>query len=84
MKYFIFIFILIFTIACNTEEDIINSCNSTPCLNNGICTNTKISSGGDHNCGLKDDSLYCWGKNIYGELALGDNETKYEPTIVEE
>ncbi len=41
-----------------------------------------VSSGGDHNCGLKDDSLYCWGKNNYGELALGDNETRYEPTVV--
>lgn len=40
-------------------------------------TATKLWSGLYHACALLDDeSVKCWGSNTYGELGLGDNESR--------
>ena len=40
-------------------------------------TATAISAGYDHNCALLDDgSIKCWGNNQYGQLGLGDVDTR--------
>lgn len=31
-----------------------------------------VSGGQGHTCGLRGDSLFCWGRNTQGQLALGD------------
>ena len=33
---------------------------------------TKILSGANHSCALSGTSLKCWGRNVEGQLALGD------------
>ena len=39
-----------------------------------------VSAGGEHTCGIKSDQkLYCWGKNLAGNLGIGDSS----PTRVE-
>lgn len=36
-----------------------------------------LSAGGDHTCALLDDAtLKCWGNNIYGQLGLGDGDSR--------
>jgi alpha-tubulin suppressor-like RCC1 family protein len=33
---------------------------------------TTVSAGGNHTCGIRTDgSLWCWGDNFYGQVALG-------------
>ena len=35
---------------------------------------TAVSTGGEHTCGLRNGGeLYCWGRNFYGQLGLGDD-----------
>ena len=44
----------------------------------------KLSLGGGHVLGLsKDNHLYSWGLNIFGQLGLGNNNNIGEPTLVE-
>lgn len=31
---------------------------------------TAVSAGGRHTCAIKDDALYCWGYNVYGQLGM--------------
>lgn len=34
---------------------------------------TKLFAGANHNCGIKEDgSLWCWGKNQYGQAGIGN------------
>lgn len=41
-----------------------------------------ISAGHYHSLGIKDGYLYTWGNNAFGQLGLGDNVDRYEPTLV--
>jgi alpha-tubulin suppressor-like RCC1 family protein len=42
-----------------------------------------ISSGDYHTCAIKTDgSLWCWGKNNYGQLGIGNTTSKNTPTRV--
>jgi len=37
----------------------------------------QIAAGGSHTCALlDDDSVKCWGGNLFGELGLGDGESR--------
>ena len=41
----------------------------------------KVSSGGHYSCAIQEDRLLrCWGGNEYGQLGLGDKETRRIPT----
>ena len=43
-----------------------------------------MSIGYAHHCViLNDDSLVCWGSNGYGQLGVGDTNTKTSPTLVD-
>lgn len=43
---------------------------------------TKISAGGVHNCAIKTDgSLWCWGRNGYGALGIGNNEPQNDGPV---
>ncbi len=45
---------------------------------------TVISLDTFHACGVRaDGSLYCWGRNIEGQLGLGDAEARLVPTRVD-
>jgi alpha-tubulin suppressor-like RCC1 family protein len=35
-----------------------------------------------HSCALRSDELWCWGRNIEGQLGLGDHELRTEPALV--
>ena len=41
-----------------------------------------ISAGHYHSLGIKDGYLYTWGNNAFGQLGLGDNIDRYEPTLI--
>jgi Alpha-tubulin suppressor and related RCC1 domain-containing proteins len=42
-----------------------------------------ISAGGEHICALlASGSVACWGKNVYGQLGVGDTNDRYTPVIV--
>jgi len=41
-----------------------------------------ISVGDFHACGIKDSSVYCWGKNDRGQLGIGNNDQKLVPTKI--
>lgn len=41
-----------------------------------------ISAGHYHSLGIKDGYLYTWGNNAFGQLGVGDNIDRYEPTLV--
>lgn len=46
-------------------------------------TVTQLAAGGSHACALKaDGSLWCWGKNQYGQLGLGDTRRRELPERV--
>jgi len=54
-------------------------------LSDGSDNNWKfVSSGGQHVCGIKTDGkLYCWGRNLEGQLGLSATiDRKNTPTIV--
>ena len=43
-----------------------------------------VAGGGDHRCGIATDgTMWCWGRNDFGELGLGHNDTVPVPTQVE-
>ena len=43
----------------------------------------KVDSGNNHSCGIREDStLWCWGRNQYGQLGDGTLETKVGPIQV--
>ncbi len=37
---------------------------------------------GDHTCGLRGSSLYCWGRNDHGQLGVGDLNSRDAPTLI--
>jgi alpha-tubulin suppressor-like RCC1 family protein len=43
---------------------------------------TNISAGHYHSLGIKNGYLYTWGNNAFGQLGVGDNIDRYEPTLV--
>ncbi len=42
---------------------------------------TAISAGWYHTCAIKNDSLYCWGDNRYGELGDSSTIQRLTPTL---
>ena len=43
---------------------------------------THISSGYSHTCGFRNNQLFCWGRNNYGQLGDGTNTRKNIPTLI--
>ncbi len=45
-------------------------------IDGGVTANAanNMSGGYGHSCAIKNDSVYCWGWNFYGQLGLGHNE----------
>lgn len=43
---------------------------------------SQISAGHYHSLGIKDGYLFSWGNNAFGQLGLGDNIDRYEPSLV--
>ena len=41
-----------------------------------------LTSGYDFTCAMRTSSLYCWGRNIEGQLGVGDNTDRTTPTQV--
>ncbi|HOB70761.1 MAG TPA: hypothetical protein PKM18_03140, partial [bacterium] len=42
-----------------------------------------VTAGGLHTCGInKDNNLYCWGKNSFGEVGDGTNENRFISTKI--
>jgi alpha-tubulin suppressor-like RCC1 family protein len=54
-----------------------NTDRGTPGLVAGAATNwTSVTAGGDHTCGRRANSrLYCWGRDLYGQLGNGGANT---------
>ena len=43
---------------------------------------SSVSTRSFHSCGLLGAELWCWGRNIEGQLGLDDWDLRYEPTWV--
>lgn len=43
---------------------------------------THISAGHYHSIAIKNGYLYSWGNNAFGQLGVGDNTDRYEPTLI--
>ncbi len=42
-----------------------------------------VCGGEEHSCALTEDSsVWCWGKNLHGELGLSDFKVRLEPTLL--
>ena len=42
-----------------------------------------IGAGGFHTCAIREDrALFCWGRNLEGELGVGDKVDRHVPTRV--
>ena len=53
-------------------------------VNDPNYSHMKISSNGDHTCGIRNGDLWCWGKNDSGQLGTGDtNDVSYPVKISE-
>jgi alpha-tubulin suppressor-like RCC1 family protein len=50
----------------------------------GIGTDwARVSAGARHTCALRlDQTLWCWGSNVFGQLGLGDVTDRLVPTQV--
>ena len=60
-----------------------NDSNTPVSVTLGDNTAKKISAGGSHTCAILNDySVACWGNNIVGQLGVGDNTARNEPTGV--
>lgn len=46
-------------------------------------TVTRIASGYQHMCAVAEGQVYCWGRNQYGQLGVGDTNDRNTPTIVD-
>jgi alpha-tubulin suppressor-like RCC1 family protein len=56
-----------------------------PVLVDGGHTFLSISAGGEHTCGvIEDGSLYCWGRNVLGQLGDGSTTDAGTPVRVSE
>tara|TARA_B100000161_G_scaffold178132_1_gene128165 strand:- start:5878 stop:7818 length:1941 start_codon:yes stop_codon:yes gene_type:complete len=50
----------------------------------GLTNIYHVSLGGYHTCAIKDDnSLWCWGKNNYGQLGDGSTTTTHTPLQID-
>ena len=50
---------------------------------NGLSVKS-LSTGFGHSVAItEDDKVYVWGNNEQGQLGLGDNNNRFEPTLVE-
>ena len=60
-----------------------NDSNTPVSVTLGDNTAKKISVGASHTCAILNDySVACWGNNIVGQLGVGDNTARNEPTGV--
>src|SRR6185436_13349761 len=42
-----------------------------------------VTAGGDHSCGiLLDGTTMCWGNNVGGQLGVGSDIGRFDPTLV--
>ena len=42
-----------------------------------------VSTGNSHACAIKqDNTVYCWGSNMVGQLGNGSFENRYEPVLI--
>jgi alpha-tubulin suppressor-like RCC1 family protein len=48
----------------------------------GSLTFSSLSAGGLHTCGLVSGVAYCWGRNAFGQLGVGDTLDRATPTPV--
>lgn len=48
----------------------------------GSGTVNAVSAGGLHTCAIRGGALYCWGRNDYFQLGLGDDADKATPQAV--
>jgi alpha-tubulin suppressor-like RCC1 family protein len=45
---------------------------------------TEVYAGGEHTCVLRvDNSLWCWGNNRFGQLGVGDTNSRLTPSRVD-
>jgi len=47
-------------------------------------TVTTVSAASVHTCAIAGGALYCWGANDYGQLGVGDTDTRPTPTRVDD
>ena len=58
---------------------------STPAMHTWEVVRTwdEISAGGEHTCAIgSDTSLWCWGRNNYGQVGDGSREDRTEPVYI--
>ncbi|MBU1242755.1 hypothetical protein KKD52_01840 [Myxococcota bacterium] len=55
-----------------------------PVAVSGMAANViAVATGGGHTCAIKTgNSLWCWGRNQYGQLGIGSTTDKLTPTLV--
>ncbi len=64
------------------------SCNGTDCSADAVLVDYMLSTvqmdcGRHHTCVLKDDGeVFCWGRNGYGQLGVGDTSSRSTPDRV--
>ncbi|MFT4186036.1 MAG: hypothetical protein QM613_02240, partial [Micrococcaceae bacterium] len=58
-----------------------STANSTPIkIDSGSTTWTAVAAGQYHSLGIKNSTLYAWGRNNYGQLGNGTSNTTANPT----
>jgi alpha-tubulin suppressor-like RCC1 family protein len=57
---------------------------STPIgtVNGTYAASGQVSAGGDHTCGVANGKLFCWGKNNFGQLGMGNTNDLAQPQSV--
>ena len=60
------------------ENDHKNTAVSVPNLASGV---VDIDAGTDSNCAKRGSEWWCWGRNDYGQLGLGDSTKRLQPTL---
>ena len=73
------------TVECFGSGDSLGEVATTalsPNLVPGLGDVTQLAASNDHSCALVGNSLYCWGKNGFGELGNGNTANSVTPTLV--
>jgi alpha-tubulin suppressor-like RCC1 family protein len=78
-------------ITCATEGE---ACPGGMTCSNGLCApegescidtsapvNRTLVAGDHHTCALRNDAIYCWGDNTYGQLGLSPATTPYSDPV---